>query len=63
MIFRKLKPETIIRLRKQAIEEKRVRMLDTLARTKELIKRDGPDSIWAEMYEEHFARCREAGYV
>lgn len=56
MTFRKLKPETIERLKAQAIRERAEREADTLKRTKELADRDGPDSLWAELYADLLAR-------
>ena len=60
-MFRPMKPETIERRRVQAIQERHARMRDSLDRTKQLVERDGPDSIWAELYAEQLERNKQEG--
>lgn len=55
MAWHKMKPETIERRgreRAQAVENRRT---DAVERLAALVKRDGPDSIWAELLAERTA--------
>lgn len=56
MTFRPMKPETVARRARERVREIAERNAASKARLQELVKRDGPDSIWAELLAEVEAR-------
>jgi hypothetical protein len=52
-----MKPETIARRAKERKAEQAAQTEDLLARLKAKAEAEGPDSIWAEMYDETYERA------